>query len=81
MLRDELLLCVLCGMSMFLLSVCSGGGELSWLEHMVCNPGVSYTNPGHAITFSCAAIHFPAASSKARSSHMMPIWCWRLKIP
>ena len=58
------------------------GGEIAQL---VRAQGTGVRIPVTAITFSCAAIHFPVVynftmSSKASSSHTMPIWCEILKI-
>ena len=45
---------------MFLLT---GGGGESWLRRGIGDPGDRVMNPINAITFSCAAIHFPTVYS------------------
>ena len=39
---------------------CEVGRKLSWLRHWVGDPGERGTNHVTAITFNCAAIHFPS---------------------
>ena len=60
-----------------------GQGDNSFVKTLGLWPCRKRKNPITAITFSCAAIHFPLVYNlaKASSSHTVPIWCGRLKIP
>ena len=63
------------------------GGEIApFVKDAVGYLGDRGTNPVTAVIFSCAEIHFLAvynltASSKASSSHYMPIWFRSVEIP